>query len=42
MTAEQQSEIVKLVKSGAKTNVEVARLFSVHPSTIRRLIAKYS
>ena len=40
LTLEQQNEIVKLVKSGMKTNAEVARLFSVHPSTITRLMAK--
>lgn len=40
LTKVQQTEIFSLVRSGQKTNADVARLFSVHPSTITRLLAK--
>jgi DNA invertase Pin-like site-specific DNA recombinase len=36
LTPEQEKEALKMVESG-KTKSEVARLFSVHPSTISRL-----
>lgn len=38
----QQKEIVLLVNSGQKTAAEVARLFSVHPSTVSRLLKRDS
>jgi DNA invertase Pin-like site-specific DNA recombinase len=36
----QQQEIIQLIKSGQKTAAEAARLFSVHPATISRLIKR--
>lgn len=41
LSQEQKNEIVNLIRTGAKTNADVARLFSVHPSTISRLLAKH-
>jgi DNA invertase Pin-like site-specific DNA recombinase len=35
----QEQEIVRLVSSGQKTAADAARLFSVHPSTISRLLS---
>jgi len=40
LSQEQKDEIIKMMKLGKKTNVELARLFSVHPSTISRLITR--
>jgi DNA invertase Pin-like site-specific DNA recombinase len=34
----QQQEIVQLVNSGQKTAADAARLFSVHPATVSRLL----
>lgn len=39
LTLQQQQEVMSLVKSGQKTAADVARLFSVHPSTISRLLS---
>lgn len=38
-TAQQRKEVVKMINSGCKTASEIARLFSVHPATISRLIS---
>ena len=38
LNPEQKSEAVRLVVSGEKTAAATARLFSVHPSTISRLV----
>jgi DNA invertase Pin-like site-specific DNA recombinase len=40
LNARQQREIVKLVNSGEQTAADAARLFSVHPSTVARLLAR--
>ena len=40
LTARQQDEVVKLVGAGHKTAADAARLFSVHPSTVARLLAR--
>ena len=40
LTAEQRKEIVSRVGSGVWSGAEAARLFSVHPSTITRLVAR--
>lgn len=40
LTAEQRREIVSRVSSGIWSGAEAARLFSVHPSTITRLLAR--
>jgi DNA invertase Pin-like site-specific DNA recombinase len=36
----QEQEIVRLVSSGQKTAADTARLFSVHPATISRLLTR--
>jgi DNA invertase Pin-like site-specific DNA recombinase len=36
----QEQEIVRLVSSGQKTAADIARLFSVHPATISRLLSR--
>ncbi len=36
----QEREIIHLVSSGEKTAADAARLFSVHPATISRLLAR--
>jgi DNA invertase Pin-like site-specific DNA recombinase len=38
LKADQRTEIAAMVMSGRKTAVEAARLFSVHPSTVCRLL----
>ena len=40
LNARQQREILKLVNSGEHTAADAARLFSVHPSTVARLLAR--
>jgi DNA invertase Pin-like site-specific DNA recombinase len=40
LTATQQKEVVRLVTKGRKTAADAARLFSVHPATISRLIQR--
>jgi DNA invertase Pin-like site-specific DNA recombinase len=40
LKANQQQEIVQLIRSGKKTAADVARLFNVHPSTISRLLQR--
>lgn len=40
LTAQQQSEIRKMVSKGRKTAADAARLFKVHPATISRLLAQ--
>ena len=37
---EQQREIVRLVTKGKKTAADAARLFSVHPATVARLLQR--
>jgi DNA invertase Pin-like site-specific DNA recombinase len=37
---QQQKEIVRLVTKGKKTAAEAARLFSVHPATVSRLLQR--
>lgn len=39
LTAAQEKEIVDAVTSGRKVAADMARLFSIHPSTISRLLA---
>jgi DNA invertase Pin-like site-specific DNA recombinase len=39
LTLQQQQEAMSLVTSGRKTASDVARLFSVHPSTVSRLVS---
>src|ERR1700674_3764941 len=36
----QQDEIVAMVSAGSKTAADAARLFSVHPATVSRLLAR--
>jgi DNA invertase Pin-like site-specific DNA recombinase len=36
---QQQAEIIQMVSRGNKTAADAARLFGVHPSTVRRLLA---
>lgn len=36
----QVQEIIRLVSSGQKTAADIARLFSVHPATISRLLSR--
>jgi len=38
LTAEQKTEIARLVHSGQKTQAEVARLFSADPATVCRIV----
>ena len=40
LNAPQQQEIIHLVNSGQKTAAQAARLFSVHPATISRLLKR--
>jgi DNA invertase Pin-like site-specific DNA recombinase len=40
LKANQQEEIVQMVRSGKKSAADVARLFNVHPSTVSRLLAR--
>ena len=40
LTAHLQDEVVHLVDAGHKTAADAARLFSVYPSTIARLLAR--
>ncbi len=40
LTTHQQQEIVKLVHSGEKTAADAARLFSVHPATVFRILQR--
>src|SRR3954464_15426607 len=39
LSAQQQSEIRKMVTSGSKTAADAARLFKVHPATVSRLLS---
>jgi DNA invertase Pin-like site-specific DNA recombinase len=40
LTAQQQNEIVKMVRRGERTAADAARLFRVHPATISRILAR--
>ena len=40
LSVHQQQEITKLVSKGKKTAADAARLFSIHPATVSRLIQK--
>src|SRR5215831_8770006 len=40
LSAQQQSEIRKMVTKGDKTAADAARLFKVHPATVSRLMAR--
>jgi DNA invertase Pin-like site-specific DNA recombinase len=40
LSAQQQSEILKMVTRGDKTAADAARLFKVHPATVSRLMAR--
>jgi DNA invertase Pin-like site-specific DNA recombinase len=40
LTAQQQSEIVKMIWRGERTAADAARLFRVHPATISRVLAR--
>jgi DNA invertase Pin-like site-specific DNA recombinase len=39
LTAQQQAEIIRMVLRSDKTAADAARLFSVHPATVSRLLA---
>jgi DNA invertase Pin-like site-specific DNA recombinase len=40
LTTEQRNTIIEMVQSGQKTASDAARLFSVHPSTVSRVLAE--
>jgi DNA invertase Pin-like site-specific DNA recombinase len=40
LTRQQENEIVRMISRGRKTAADAARLFSVHPATISRLLAR--
>jgi len=40
LTPQQQGEIVRMVSRGNKTAADAARLFSVHPATVARLLSR--
>jgi DNA invertase Pin-like site-specific DNA recombinase len=40
LSAQQQSEIRKMVNKGEKSAADAARLFGVHPATISRLLSR--
>jgi hypothetical protein len=40
LTPQQQAEIIRTISRGDKTAADAARLFSVHPATISRLLAR--
>jgi DNA invertase Pin-like site-specific DNA recombinase len=42
LSAQQQSEIQKMVSKGDKSAADAARLFKVHPATVSRLLARAS
>jgi len=42
LTAQQQTEIVRMISRGRKTAADAARLFGVHPATISRLLSRVS
>ncbi len=42
LSAQQQSEIRKMITRGDKTAADAARLFKVHPATVSRLLARAS
>ena len=41
LSAIQQQEIIRMVKSGSQTAADAARMFNVHPATITRLLQKH-
>jgi DNA invertase Pin-like site-specific DNA recombinase len=41
LSAQQQQEILKMVRRGDKSGAEVARLFEVHPATVSRMLARF-
>ena len=40
LTLQQQAEIIRMVSRGNKTAADAARLFSVHPATVSRLLSQ--
>ncbi len=40
LTPQQQAEIIRIVSRGNKTAADAARLFSVHPATVSRLLSR--
>ena len=40
LTAKQQEEAVEMIKSGRKSQAEVARIFGVDPATVSRMMAR--
>ena len=40
LTPQQQAEIVRMVSRGNKTAADAARLFSIHPATVSRLLSQ--
>ena len=42
LSAQQQTEIRKMITKGDKTAADAARLFKVHPATVSRLLARPS
>lgn len=40
LSSEQQREVIRLIESGEKNGVQIARLFGVHPATVTRIMAK--
>jgi DNA invertase Pin-like site-specific DNA recombinase len=40
LTVQQQAEIIRMVSKGTKTAADAARLFSVHPATVSRLLSQ--
>jgi DNA invertase Pin-like site-specific DNA recombinase len=40
LSSQQQAEIIRMVSKGNKTAADAARLFSVHPSTVSRLLSQ--
>jgi DNA invertase Pin-like site-specific DNA recombinase len=40
LTLQQQAEIIRMVSKGNKTAADAARLFSVHPATVSRLLSQ--
>jgi DNA invertase Pin-like site-specific DNA recombinase len=40
LTREQKKEIIEAIASGRKTAAELARIFSIHPSTVSRIVGQ--
>jgi DNA invertase Pin-like site-specific DNA recombinase len=40
LTPQQRAEIIRMISKGQRTAADAARLFSVHPATVSRLLSQ--